>query len=55
MEMYIRGVVSTLMANNQEAFELSDDDKMWSYTMNLIQPKGIRKDFIWRIREVTRG
>jgi len=51
-EIYVRGVVSTLIASNKEQFSLSGGP---SYTMDLKQPEGVGKDFKWWIEEVTRG
>ena len=50
--IYVRGVVSTLIPSNREKFELSDG---LPYTMDLKQPDGIGKSFNWWIKEVTRG
>lgn len=50
---YVRGVVSTLIKSNEEAFQLSGiHDK--DYRTALVQPEGIAKDFAWWVKEVTR-
>jgi phosphatidylserine/phosphatidylglycerophosphate/cardiolipin synthase-like enzyme len=53
--IYVRGVVSTLIASNRENFELSDNNAGSPYTLDLIQPEGIKNDFSWWVKEVTRG
>jgi phosphatidylserine/phosphatidylglycerophosphate/cardiolipin synthase-like enzyme len=51
-EIYVRGVVSTLIATNKEKFTLTDGTP---YTMDLKQPEGVGRNFKWWIKEVTRG
>jgi phosphatidylserine/phosphatidylglycerophosphate/cardiolipin synthase-like enzyme len=51
-DIYVRGVVSTLIATNKEQFTLSDGTP---YTMDLKQPEGVGRNFKWWIKEVTRG
>lgn len=52
--MYIRGVVSTVIPRNKEQFEVMDEQDGKSYKTDLIQPEGIQQDFEWWIKEVTR-
>lgn len=52
--VYVRGVVSTVIAGDREAFTLAGiPDK--TYETDLIQPEGISQDFSWWIKEVTRA
>ncbi|GAA3962813.1 phospholipase D-like domain-containing protein [Mucilaginibacter dorajii] len=53
--MYIRGVVSTVIASNQEKFELLDEQSGQNYKTDLIQPDGVTTDFAWWVGEVTRN
>lgn len=52
--MYIRGVVSTVIPSNKEQFEIMDEQDGKSYQTDLLQPDGVQKDFEWWIKEVTR-
>lgn len=53
--MYVRGVVSTVIASNKEKFRLLDENKDKPYTTDLVQPEGIANDFGWWVGEVTRN
>ncbi|WP_114936891.1 phospholipase D-like domain-containing protein [Mucilaginibacter endophyticus] len=53
--MYIRGVVSTVIASNRENFRLLDETKDMPYTTNLVQPEGVGNDFSFWVSEVTRN
>ena len=53
-ELYIRGVVSTVITSNKEKFELLDEKMDKSYKIDLIQPDGITDDISYWIKEVTR-
>lgn len=50
---YVRGVVSTVSASNEETFLLSGVTAK-EYNTALVQPEGIGKDFAWWAKEVTR-
>ncbi len=51
----VKGVVSTLIPSNREAFTLQDiDTNSREYTTALIQPDGIGEDFGSWLKEVTR-
>ncbi|RYF20265.1 MAG: hypothetical protein EOO42_12730 [Flavobacteriales bacterium] len=52
--IYIRGVVSTVIPGNKEKFTLMDESLDQPYTTDLIQPDGIKDDFGWWIKEITR-
>ncbi len=50
-DIYVRGVVSTVTAQNEEKFQLDAKD----YSTALVQPEGLVKDFSWWVQEVTRA
>lgn len=52
--IYVRGVVSTLIPSNREKFELISDGTKRRYETDLIQPNGVNKDFGWWVKEVAR-
>jgi len=53
-QRYVRGVVSTVIGSNVEAFKLAGiPDK--EYHTALVQPEGIGKSFAWWVKEVTRA
>lgn len=54
-EIYIRGVVSTVIGSNQEKFTILDETMGMHYKTDLIQPNGIGKDISYWIKEVTRS
>jgi hypothetical protein len=54
-QIYVKGVVSTLIANNVEAFKLQNIDvTSKEYTSALIQPDGVQEDFAGWLKEITR-
>jgi phosphatidylserine/phosphatidylglycerophosphate/cardiolipin synthase-like enzyme len=54
-ELYVKGVISTLIATNEEVFHLQNiDTTSKEYHNALIQPDGIGEDFGYWLKEVTR-
>ena len=54
-DMYITGVVSTLLPAVAEGFDLTNAGATKRYQTALIQPEGVLKDFSYWIKEVTRS
>lgn len=55
-EIYVRGVVSTVTADNREKFTLRGIDvESHEYETSLVQPEGIVKSFSDWVAEVTRS
>jgi hypothetical protein len=54
--IYIRGVVSTVISSNIEKFQLADiDTESQPYETALVQPEGVVQSFSAWVREVTRS
>jgi phosphatidylserine/phosphatidylglycerophosphate/cardiolipin synthase-like enzyme len=53
-DVYIRGVVSTVIKSNKEKFTLIDENEHTDYKTDLVQPDGLQTDFAWWIGEITR-
>lgn len=52
--MYVRGVVSTVIESNRENFKLISDGEEKDYRTDLVQPEGVQQDFGWWLKETTR-
>lgn len=53
--LYIKGIVSTLLPTIAEGFDLTAAGVIKRYQTALIQPEGVQKDFSYWIKEVTRS
>ncbi len=54
-DIYVRGVVTTVLKSTAEQFKLTGETGTSCYDTALVQPEGIGQDFSAWVKEVTRG